>query len=357
MKNLLIRQILLITSVILLLAPTVTSAAVFVHNEVVEPTEPIDDDAFFAGERITVTQTIADDAYLAGGIVEIESAIGEDLMAAGNSVTLSAEVGDDAFLAGDRVVIENNSTMDDLFAAGRSLEVREGTTITGDAYLAGADIALNGSFEGTVRLTGESIEIGPTAIIAGDVIAHGPTAPTVADGATIRGTVRHVPANTDTNGRDGRSLLATWVRDVVILFITGLVLLYLAPRLSALVQERIYTTTLSSFAIGFLWLIAMIPAIILLLITLVGWPLAVIGMFLSGLLITGAALFMPLVVGTWLARKLDTRVKLPKSWQQVLLGAVVVASIHFIPTLGPLLLFVITLAIMGVMIRILKQTA
>jgi len=229
--------------------------------------------------------------------------------------------------------------------------------VKGDAYLAGADVTINGSFQGTVRTAGDTIEVGPKTHITGDLIVHSQNQPTIAGSAVIDGTVRHIPIKTRGEREGNRFLVARWIRDVVTLFVVTLVLLYLAPRLSALVLERIYTNTLSSFGLGFLWLIACVPAVILLLISIIGWPLAGIVIFLTGLLFALSALFMPLVVGTWLTRKFATQWKLPKPWQHALLGAVVVVTIHFIPALGPLLLFVLTLSIMGVLIRLLRQNA
>jgi len=342
-----------------LVLPAGALAAVFSSNEVVQPAEPVDDDVFFAGERVTVDQTIADDAYLAGGIIEVLSNVGEDVMAAGNSVTVSAPVGDDAFLAGDRIVLEEDATAGDLFAAGRSIEVRPGAAVSGDAYLAGAVISLHGAFGGDVRVGGESVEVGEDATIAGDLIVHSPTAPAVADGATITGVVRHVP--TGTKGDDGgsaRSMIAYWVRSVVTYFIASIALLYIAPRLTALVIEQFYRSTLASFGIGLLWVIVMVPATVVLFLTIIGWPLALAVIFICALLLLLSCAYLPLVVGTWLhGRVASVKRTLPLQWQHALLGAVVVVTLQFIPVLGQLLIFVLALAMLGTLLRLLKKNA
>ncbi len=356
MKSFFMSKLFFVALATIIIAPGVASAAFFSSNEVVEVDQPIKDDAFLAGKHVTVNESIQDDAYLAGETLEVKKAVGEDLFAAGNSVTIKSNVGDDGFLAGDRVVVDNGSSVDDLFAAGRSIELRQGTTVKGDAYLAGADITLNGRVEGDVRVMSESVEVGPEATITGSLIVRGEHAPTIADGAHITGSVQYIPVTPHAE-KTSRFLIARWVRDVVTLFVVSLLLLYLAPRLSALVLERVYTSTLSSFGIGFVWMVAFIPAVILLLITIIGWPVAAVVVFLTGLLFTLSAILMPLVVGAWLAGKLTARVKISKPWQQVLLGAVVVVSLHFIPAFGPLVVCVLMLVITGVLIRALKQNA
>jgi cytoskeletal protein CcmA (bactofilin family) len=337
--------------------PSMAFASVFSSNKVVDVSEPIDDDVFLAGERVTISEAIQDDAYVAGGKLEITGDIGEDLMAAGNSVTVSSAIGDDAFLAGESVVMEEGSIVDDLFAAGRLVEVQEGATINGDVRAGGAHVILNGTFKGQVKVGGDVIEVGPTATIAGDLVVYGPTAPTVAEGAVISGSVRHV-ATMAHERESTRSKIAEWVRSVVTWFIVSLVLLYLVPRLGAAVMERVYATTLSSFGIGFLWLALMIPVTVALFLTVVGWPLALIVVFLSGLLLLLSCSLMPLVVGSWLHTKFSAAtIKLPSQWQHALLGAVVVVTLHMIPVLGPLVMFVLSLAILGTLLRLLKKNA
>lgn len=357
MKHFITHAVVASLLLVALAVPASALAAVFAGQEVIEVTEAIADDVFLTGERIKVSGAIQDDAFIAGGTIEVTAPIGEDLMAVAEGVSLLSAVDDDAFLAGDIVTVTGEASVDDLFAAGRVVELGEKTEVRGDVYAAGSTVVLNGAIAGSVRVAGETVEIGSTAKIAGDLIVYSATAPTIAEGATIGGDVRHVTAMAKDED-SARSLISDWVRDVVTWFLASLVLLYLAPRLGAAVTERVYTTTLSSFGIGLVWLIAMVPVAIALMLTVVGRPLALIVIFLSGLLLMLSMALLPLVIGTWIHQKFSSlTTRLPLQWQHALLGAVVTVTLGLVPVIGSLVVFVVMVAILGTLLRALKENS
>lgn len=334
--------------------PASTLAAFFASHPVVEVSEGIKDDAYLAGERVIVREAIQDDAFLAGGTVEVTNTIGEDLFAAGNVVTVSANIQDDAFLAGDMVTLEN-ATVGDLFAVGRFIELQSATRVAGDTHLAGAKIIINGTVTGDVLVASESVEIGRAARITGDLIVYGATPAQIAEGATITGTVRQV--TTSQQDRDsGRTAIATWVRLVLTFFIVSLVCLYLLPTLSKTAVAAAPTAGLMSFVWGLVWIILIIPVVLALLLTMIGWPLALAVGFFSAFVFSVSLCLLPLVVGALIHRRwIKPAVDAPLQWQHALLGSVVVVTLMWIPLIGPLLLAVFMFIMVGVLLRTFKQ--
>lgn len=359
MKHYFGRLLLTGVALVALIMPTTTLAAVFSTTEVVDIDEAIADDVYAAGSRVTVSNSIADDAYFVGELVEIKGNIGEDVMAAGNMVTVSSVVDDDAFLAGEHVSLQEGASVDDLFAAGRFVEIQSGATVNGNAYLAGAQMVVAGTVMGNVRAAGDVVEIASGATVRGDLVVYSANPPVIAEGAIIAGTVRHVNDMKSEDKSDGaKALLASWVSAVVTWCVVSLVILYLMPNLVRAVIELIYTTTLSSFGIGLVWLILMIPIIIILFMTVIGWPLALLVMGSSFLFMVLSAALLPLVVGKWLHQRFaSTPAVAGLQWQHALLGAVVVVSLNLVPLIGTLVVGVMWVAVFGVLLRLARKYA
>lgn len=348
--------LLLATIALTLSAPAAAVAAVFGSNEVVEVSEPIADDAFLAGEQVSVRQPIADDAFIVGSVLEVSNTIGEDLFAAGNTITVSADIADDAFLAGDLITLERTK-VGDLFAAGRFVELSRDATVTGDAYLAGATIVINGTMSGDVRAASERVEVDSGTTIRGDLVVYSRNPPQIAEGAIIAGAVRHV-TEVARDQAGVQAYIVNWVRQVLTLFIVSLVALYLTPKLSRTVVDHVPTATISSFGIGLAWLLLLIPVVIALFLTVVGWPLALTVASLSMLIIFLGLCLLPLVAGAWFHQRWIRKTgDSPLQWQHALLGAVIVVSLQWIPIIGPFVIAVLMLTIIGTLLRTFKQYA
>lgn len=314
---------------------------------------------FQASERINVEAPIQDDAYVAGRNVSITGEIGEDVMAAGNFVSLGSTVGDDAFLAGDQVVITEGARVDDLFAAGRFVELQADAAVAGSAYLAGAKVVMAGEVAGDVRVVSEMLELADKAVIDGDLIIYGSASPVIHEGAAVSGSIRQISEwASDPQERSFRAGLADWVALALTWFAASLVVMWLAPNLTRAVLTSVYTTTLSSFGLGLAWLILMLPVTVVLFMTVIGWPLALLILGISFLIMLVAAALLSLVVGKWLHQKMATSAAdSPVQWQHALLGAVAVAALKLVPIIGALVIGVIWIALLGVLVRLGKKYA
>ncbi|MEZ5542157.1 MAG: hypothetical protein R3F42_08940 [Pseudomonadota bacterium] len=100
-----------------------------------------------AGEVVIKRGTIEDDLYVAGRRVEVMAAAQGDVVAAGQFVSIDQAVGGDILAAGETVAIRAQ-VGDDIRAAGRA-------------------VTLSGSVAGHVVAAGETIDIAPAATIGG----------------------------------------------------------------------------------------------------------------------------------------------------------------------------------------------
>ena len=266
--------------------------------------EPVAGDAFLAGGRVTVATQVEGDLVLAGGEVSVGGAIGDDLYGAGGEVQLDAIVGGNARLAGGDVtvgpatVVRGNAHL----SGGR---VRfEGSTEGGLEATAG-QVVIDGTVQGDAEVRAETVEVGPHARIAGRLVARASQPPTVADGAVITGGVEfeesafgemgtvegeHHPATESSSHGVGSFL---WIVGV---FVAGVLFMLAFPAYAGRAADWIGREPLRSLALGFVILVCLPILAVLLLVTIVGIPLALILLLLYVLLLflgwVTAALFL-----------------------------------------------------------------
>ena len=119
-------------------------------------------DVLAAGTSIVLAGTVAQDTQAAGFTVEVDASTGGDLFAAGFSVTLRGPVAED------------------LTAAGFSVRTAQGAEVTGNVRLAGARVMVDGPVRGALAAAAGKLtlnaEISGDAVLAGQTIAFGPDA-------------------------------------------------------------------------------------------------------------------------------------------------------------------------------------
>ncbi|MDJ0677524.1 MAG: polymer-forming cytoskeletal protein [Calothrix sp. MO_167.B42] len=120
----------------------------------------IDDDLYLSGETLTIDGTIKGDAVLSGKIITVNGTVDGDLIAAGQTITINGTVKDDVRIAGQVLTIDSKAQIiDDLIAAGASLENKAGSTVGGDVNFAGAQALLAGTVNQSVSGAMNSLEL------------------------------------------------------------------------------------------------------------------------------------------------------------------------------------------------------
>nr|MDZ7982277.1 polymer-forming cytoskeletal protein [Aulosira sp. ZfuVER01] len=111
----------------------------------------IDDDVYLVGDRVTIDGTVKGDAVLAGKQITINGTVEGDVIAAGQAVVINGTVGDDIRIAGQVLILDNKArVLDDVIAAGASLENNVGSAVEGNLHFYGAQALLAGSVAGNM---------------------------------------------------------------------------------------------------------------------------------------------------------------------------------------------------------------
>lgn len=344
-----------------------------------------------------------------GATVAAGETINDDLAIAGESVTIGGHVAGDVFAAGSRVTVLPGARIDgDLLAAGATLTV--GGTVGGDARVTGATIQIDGAVGRNVTAVGSQLTLGPSASVGGNWLSgsegltlQGAVTGNVTAGAgtthlagavgrnvelgvgqlavqpsaRVGGDLRYVsrvdvavpvgsvqgqvqrtdppqpPAEERRRGPDiggivfGLVLLAGSV-------LVGLLLGWLVPGLYRSAQQVLERRALVAFALGLVVLVVVPVAALLLLITVLGAPLAALGLvayfagWYIGWLVAAAALAGVVI-------DLVRRGVAPAWGWLVVAGLVGLHLMTWIPYIGPVVTFLVLCLGLGTLLLLLSD--
>ena len=342
----------------LLLVFSFPSFAITDTGETVTQRGTVDDDYYAAGSRVDVDADIAGDLVVAGGDLFIGNRVQADVMAAGGTINLRGEVVDDVRAAGGEITIDAKIG-DDLIAAGGDVRVTSGTTVGGEAWLAGGDvfiggtinndlmagagnIQLAGTIHGDVTLQGEEIHILNNTLIDGNLHYKSPHEATIDPDAKIIGTITYEETEWDHGGRDVGIFFA------VTMLVASIVLFLLFPGFTVSAARRIASYPWQSLGVGFLLLVVTpLIAVILVSIVLGVWiGLSMMALYFIALLL--GFLVSCFFLGDWGARLLGK--ELSTTGGRILSVALVIillGLIQLVPVVGGLLIFILLLFGLG----------
>ena len=283
----------------------------------------------FSGDQVSIDTPVADDVFAAGGTITVNAPI-DSLIAAGGTITLNAPVKGDVIVAGGRVIANNN--------------------IGGKLVAVGGTVDVNGDVGTNALITGGTVTLNPRSTIGRDAAI---SAGTVTSSGHVTGNLSVRSRSFSDTGSVGGS--STFVKTehqniskiftiLGILFsigwlILGLVLLNIAPARYRVVVDEVSKTPVVKMVVGFVGLIIACIVLVILAITIVGLPVALVsGLFIS-IGIIFSALFVSSALGRWLLGVLKVEIK---DWQAFVAGFVVLSILFRLPVAGAILLIAAT---------------
>lgn len=313
---------------------------------------------FKTGESIVITDDLVGDVYVGAGTVMLESKIDGDLIVGGGTVTLNGEVTEDVRVGGGNVVF-NGIVGQDVTAGGGTVTFGPSSQVGGSVLAGGGMVVYNGEVAGDVwtgagaaQLAGDfgqdvtleagELQVLSNAVIGGNLTAKYEENSQVSDEAQIAGeqliekmyraekSEETVEAVKDF-GNDFNQVKETF--GLVLGLVSGLVLMYLFPKVADAVTDKMIKKPLPSLGWGFVKLLVLPITMVILMVTVVGMPLAF-------MMLMGFALGM--MVSTWVAGKAlgekiyqESKVSFLKNrYLQFIVGLVLIKLLGLLPLVG-----------------------
>lgn len=270
---------------------------------------------------------------VAGTIIVRGTVTGDIAGAAGTvHVTEGGQVGGDIAAAAGAVRVDG--TVDGAVSvAGGTVEIGETAQIGGDLDVGASYVAIHGTVDGTVRAGAEEFVLGPTASVGGDVRYDAATF-TRDPEAAVGGSVIRDESIGDSAGPDFAAFTPpSWagvVYGLLANFLLGALLLAVFPSFSARVADRIADSPATAGGVGLLTLIAVPIVLVVLLLTIVGIPLSLVGAAAFGVTVWTATVYGQFAIGAWALSLADR----PNRWLALTVGLVGFAILGAIPVVG-----------------------
>ncbi len=333
----------------------------------------IEGDLYASGENVEIDGTVNGDLIVGGGTIAIDGEISGDLTAAAGVIFLNGEVKDDVRIAGGTIHV-GGRIGGDLIAAGGQVIVSEESEIKEDALFgcgtlqadgsvgknlwAGAgSIQLDGRVGNNSRITADNVSLGPDAEINGNLLYVSSKKANIDSGAQIRGKVTHkLPPKEVRKARTPLAGLASLffyllfsLISFIATLITAFIFIALFPKAATETSQTLAKKLWASLGIGFLALIVIPIAAIMLIITLVGLPLGMISFALYFIFIYLSQIVFSVFLGEKILLGI-TKKEGVSPYLSVFIGLVILAVLGFIPFLGWLLKFVVMLFGLGALV-------
>ena len=331
--------------------------------------EPLKDDLYLAGGTVTATASIDGDVVAAGGTVDLTGdvsgsvlavggtvtaggTIGRTLRAAGGVVTVDSRIKSDAVLAGGTVRVDSAARVGrDLVVGGGSVNISG--TVARNAVIGGGDVVIGGAIDGDAEIQASRIVLLRTARIRGALRYSADQPIEVQAGASIAGGTTQMPAPSRPRqavGAPFSTYLWLWrgVAELIALLAIGFVTFAVAPRGAFPVVREVGERFGRSLLTGFVLLVTVPTAAVLLVFTVVGIPLSAIGMLLYVATLYPGSVFVAARLGDRVLRWMRRRGgEAPSIYWSVAVGAVVLAVLFAVPFAGWVIRLVAVLAGFG----------
>lgn len=316
---------------------------------VVRVLTPVGGDLFVAGGEVAVNSIVQGDIWASGGIVKISGAADGDVRAAGYRVTLDGIVRSGATSFCNSLLQEAGSEVwgDFVFYCEKA---RLAGVIQGQVRGSARVIRIEGTIEGGVRVTGERIVVGSSAVIKGDLVYESANEAVIDQGATMLGSVIRKEPKGDGAAEPGPGGFLRFTTGMKLVWfigmiLAGLVLCVFASDTLSRSDETLRASPFVSLLAGFVLLVCVPVGLLVLLVAVVGWPL----MVMLTLLYIAATVFSGIFVGLTVGRVVllkSQRAQESFFWPMAF-GILILFIVSSIPVVGFLIRFFVIMFGLG----------
>lgn len=316
-----------------------------------------------SNEATTETPTWTNhDLYVCDDNVDISNVVDGNAFVIGKEVTISGEIGGDLFVVADKLNIEGgyiyssifacakeitiNGVVYDVYAVCNNFTLESNGFVYRDMKVTGSNITLHGKVRRDAYVSTSKLQFaeGAETTIYGNLHYSSNSEISIPEGI-VAGEVSFTKANVTSNANVGTIILShvlDLVRNLLFTFVATLLILWLTPKFVERVGNTSVAKSFISLGIGFATPIAFVIASFLLILSVIGIPV-----FVSGLFAFTVLVLLSITVSSIFFGKLFTRLwKMEGNVKFVLftlLSTLIIWAISLIPVVGGIFGFVITL--------------
>lgn len=308
----------------------------------------VEGDLYWAGQNLNLDDASIDrDIIAAGDSLSIhDCTVGGAVRLAARTIDIAqTTVAGSVTVAGQHVVLNTDSTASCFYAAGETVALRGSVK---SAALAGDTVTIDGTVDGDVEVWADKLILGKNARISGTVNAHVSEDPERAAGAEVGALKIDRTENEDTSTVN--DVIGGIVAAALSTCFVALLLELVFPRATASAAGMLHQRPTPLWVSGLLGTIAVVPTVLLLIISIAGLSLA--GALLCGVI--GIALVSSAFAGCAIARMVGHS---QNRYAMAAVGGIAAGALTAIPLVGDFISGVAFVFTLGYIIQIIWRNA
>jgi len=336
---------------------TSVSAAKIITNDkgtaTVAKGEVINDDLFIGAASAEVDGVVNGDVYIGAQNVKVSGIVNGSLHVGAQSFTLDGDVSGNVYVGSQNVTVTGANIKGSLLTGTQTLTIDK-TSVVGGSIIAGVAVAtIDTQVKRNVIVGSGMLTIGDNARIGKDLTyATGSDKADISSKAKVTGQIFKYEAKTPEPQISPKQTKAFFTTAKIVsetvsylgMLVIGLIFIKLFGARFAGAVGRITKSFWRSLGVGFLIIIAAIPALIILLVTVIGLPLAGLAILILSLYIFLGKLVVGGAVGNWIAERFHWKIN---TFWPFALGLLIIYLLKLIPIAGGLIGFVVLLLGIG----------
>ena len=306
--------------------------------------EVVNDDLFVGAQSVAIDGTVNGDVFIGAQTVKISGVINGNLHVGAQTISINGDVKGNVYIGGQSLSITSSNITGSIISGLQNLNIDNETLVGGSIITGGASVNVNTQIKRNLIVGAGILTIGDSTKIGKDLYyATGSEAgqTSISEKAVIGGEIHKADtapaqakvekAQEDASMVFAKAKVAGGIFSFIGALVIGLLALKLFGPFIANASATIKTSFWKSLGVGFLIMIGFFPAVIVLLLTVLGIPL--IGIVILLLILYGymAKIVFADAVGSLLKEK--TKLKTGK-YITFTLGLILVYLIKLIPVVG-----------------------
>lgn len=308
----------------------------------------VEGDLYWAGQSLDLDDASIDhDIIAAGESLSIrDCTVGGAVRLAARTIDIAQTAVDGSVtVAGQHVVLNTDSTANCFYAAGETVALRGSVK---SAALAGDTVTIDGTVDGDVEVWADKLILGKNARITGTVNAHVSEDPERAAGAEVGALKIDRTEHEDTS--TANDVIGGIVAAALSTCFVALLLELVFPRATASAAGMLHQRPTPLWVSGLLGTVAVVPTVLLLIISIAGLSLA--GALMCGVI--GIALVSAAFAGCTIARMVGHN---QNRYAMAAVGGIIAGVLTAIPLVGDFISGVAFVFTLGYIIQIIWRNA
>jgi hypothetical protein len=319
--------------------------------------EVVNDDLFIGAATTEIDGVVNGDIFIGAQTVKIAGTINGSLHVGTQSLSLeNAFISGNVYAGSQNITVTGTNIKGSLITGTQTLNIDKASAVNGSIIAGVAVVTIDSQVKRNVIIGSGMLTIGDNARIGRDLYyATGSNQANISGKAKIVGVTHKYEAKTPepqiSQKQTSRFFATAKIVSSIVSYlgalIIGLILMKLFAKRFTGAVGMVSKSFWKSLGIGFLVIVSIIPALIILLITVIGIPLAGLALIVLILYIALSKIVVGAAVGNWIATKLNWNMD---TFWPFALGLLIIYVLKLIPVAGGLVGFMVMLLGIGALI-------